>query len=368
MPTAVSSPLVRSLLIYAGWFILPNSVTNIVFICFIRLRIKINPSYRPPVRGTPQAAILYRYCYASVMIAYLLITTIHTFASMPLNFYEILNVDPSADDHTLKVAFRQFARKNHPDRVGPAGEPLFIAVRDAYESLNDPVKRFAYDRFGSDAMTWRDCATPREYIKHGLLASSGYYIGTIGLLMLWSIFGIGNTGAYLYMSISIAIARVVPILFPSPTQTSSELLEMAKPLIDKLASLAMTTDQEVLRMLSMEFRSMHGSSAVPPFSPDSFALSPFTPSEEIVQALTNEMENLIIDKQLQTKPALRSQWEGVMERLRQQKQTRSASPIDGRTAPSVTSRGSPFPLDTLTKEEDEEADMLNRRAIPLSTG
>lgn len=51
-------------------------------------------------------------------------------------------------------------------------------------------------RFGPDAMTWKGCATHREYIKHGLLASSGFYIGTIGFLILWSIFGVGSTGAY----------------------------------------------------------------------------------------------------------------------------------------------------------------------------
>lgn len=144
---AVSSPLIRSLLIYVGWLILPNSITNIVFICFVRLRLKINRNYRPPAKGTPQAAMIYRYCYAFTMIIYLLVTTIHSFITMPSNFYDALGVDPTADEQTLKVAFRHFARRNHPDRVGPSGEPFFIAVRDAYESLRDPLKRFAYDRY-----------------------------------------------------------------------------------------------------------------------------------------------------------------------------------------------------------------------------
>lgn len=143
----VSLPLLRPLLIYVGWFILPNSATNIVYTLFIRFRLKLNARYQPPARGTSQAIMLYRHCYAFVMITYLLVTTIHSFISMPLNFYDILGVDPTADNHALKVAFRHFARKNHPDRVGPLGERLFIAVRDAYESLNDPLKRFAYDRY-----------------------------------------------------------------------------------------------------------------------------------------------------------------------------------------------------------------------------
>jgi DnaJ-class molecular chaperone len=67
---------------------------------------------------------------------------------MPPNFYEVLHVPPDVDENGLKLAFRQFARYNHPDRpgVGPEGQALFILVRDMYEALKNPVVRFAYDR------------------------------------------------------------------------------------------------------------------------------------------------------------------------------------------------------------------------------
>lgn len=168
------------------------------------------------------------------------------------------------------------------------------------------------------------------------------------------------------MSLSIAIARVVPMLFPGSAQTSAETLAMAKPLVDKLALLAMTADQEgmyqeflrligvynaiVSRLLSVELRSMHGSSAVSPCTTDPFALpsTPFIPSEETIQALTAEMENLIIDKELQTNPALRNQWLAVMRRLQEEVRPTSSSPL------SVTSNGSPFPAEQSTKQEAEE--------------
>ena len=56
---------------------------------------------------------------------------------------------PDADDNTLKIAFRHFAKRNHPDRpeVGEEGAELFRVVRDAFEALRDPVVRFAYDRY-----------------------------------------------------------------------------------------------------------------------------------------------------------------------------------------------------------------------------
>ena len=67
---------------------------------------------------------------------------------MQPNFYQILGVSPNVDENGLKLAFRAFAKRNHPDRpeVGKEGEALFIAVRDAFDALKDPAVRFAYDR------------------------------------------------------------------------------------------------------------------------------------------------------------------------------------------------------------------------------
>jgi DnaJ-class molecular chaperone len=67
------------------------------------------------------------------------------------NFYQLLGVTPEAEQRTLKLAFRQFARKHHPDKIsryrtGEGSEDLFMVVRDAFEALKDPVVRFAYDR------------------------------------------------------------------------------------------------------------------------------------------------------------------------------------------------------------------------------
>ena len=66
-------------------------------------------------KGSAQAAVQWDYSYAFVLMSYLAITMIHSCLSMPLNFYEILGVGPDADDQALKVAFRMFARRNHPN-------------------------------------------------------------------------------------------------------------------------------------------------------------------------------------------------------------------------------------------------------------
>lgn len=66
------------------------------------------------------------------------------------DYYELLEVERSADDATIKAAFRKLAIKFHPDKNGGCKdhEAKFKAINEAYDCLKDPQKRAAYDRFG----------------------------------------------------------------------------------------------------------------------------------------------------------------------------------------------------------------------------
>ena len=66
------------------------------------------------------------------------------------DFYETLGVSRDADDDTLKKAYRKLAMKYHPDRTqgDKAAEEKFKEAKLAYETLCDPQKRAAYDRYG----------------------------------------------------------------------------------------------------------------------------------------------------------------------------------------------------------------------------
>ena len=69
------------------------------------------------------------------------------------DYYEVLGVDKSADDAALKKAYRQVAKKYHPD-VNPGdaeAEKKFKEASEAYGVLSDADKRRQYDQFGHAA-------------------------------------------------------------------------------------------------------------------------------------------------------------------------------------------------------------------------
>lgn len=66
------------------------------------------------------------------------------------SFYDLLGISQSGSLEEIKRAYKQLARKYHPD-VSPPGRAeeytkRFIRVQEAYETLSDPRRRALYDR------------------------------------------------------------------------------------------------------------------------------------------------------------------------------------------------------------------------------
>lgn len=74
-------------------------------------------------------------------------------AEQKRDYYEVLGVDRGADDATIKKAYRQLAKKYHPD-ANPGdqeAEKKFKEASEAYAILSDSEKRRQYDQFGHAA-------------------------------------------------------------------------------------------------------------------------------------------------------------------------------------------------------------------------
>jgi curved DNA-binding protein len=68
------------------------------------------------------------------------------------DYYRILQVEPEADQTTLKKAYHKLAVIWHPDRNpdSSVAEERFKTIAEAYAVLSDPVKRRRYDQLGPD--------------------------------------------------------------------------------------------------------------------------------------------------------------------------------------------------------------------------
>src|SRR5437870_1857774 len=71
------------------------------------------------------------------------------------DYYDILGVKKNATDEELKKAYRNLAKKYHPDKNkgNKEAENKFKEISEAYAVLSDKEKREQYDRLGREAFS-----------------------------------------------------------------------------------------------------------------------------------------------------------------------------------------------------------------------
>ena len=62
---------------------------------------------------------------------------------MEKNFYEELGIEKNATNSEIKSSYRSLVKQHHPDAGGK--KERFLAIQNAWETLNDPIKKKQYD-------------------------------------------------------------------------------------------------------------------------------------------------------------------------------------------------------------------------------
>ena len=76
------------------------------------------------------------------------------------DYYELLGIDKDSTEEEIKLAYRKLAKKYHPDlnKTDPLAKEKFIEIKEAYDTLIDPIKRKIYDQpsFNPQSPDWSD--------------------------------------------------------------------------------------------------------------------------------------------------------------------------------------------------------------------
>lgn len=148
--------------------------------------LTIRAGDRKPAPNSPRYAEHRRRIHILVVSLYLLYTIYEADYELrrASNYYADLGVPYSATERDIKSRFRRLAALHHPDKVmsGTGGgstadtsADYFMHLKTASDTLVDPARRFAYERFGPTIASWQHCVTIRDYVGHGAQILVPYY-------------------------------------------------------------------------------------------------------------------------------------------------------------------------------------------------
>ncbi|KAG0644061.1 hypothetical protein HOY80DRAFT_879137 [Tuber brumale] len=330
-----------AILSFIGWSFLPSLATSSILSFWYRLITRAgDPRPRP---GTPTYVKAYRLVNFLVIALYLLYTIYESYSAILLepNFYKLLSAGMRASDRELKGKFRRLTVMYHPDKVGTQGEAYFVMLKTAYDTLIDPVKRGAYDRFGPDMLEWRNCSSAYDYLTRGVTVMVPYYLGSVLVLVILSVLGKMEFGRYwrfygffcmmvleaivvtrpfhyftqipilntllpfeqlalarkILFTTFIAISQLAPLFQQGRAITGPLTAEALDPQFDRMATLLHRTDTEASTILTQE-------------------LLPFDADPVIQKVLKKKLEEWMIESAIRSAPEVRDAVGKVIQRRR----------------------------------------------------
>lgn len=243
----------------------------------------------------------------------------------------------------------------HPDKATGSNkaaiEAVYVNLKLARDTLVDPPKRFAYDRFGPEMLQWRHCKTIRDFVFFGVQRTTIYYVGSGSILVLLGVLGYLETGkfwrylvmaglfatevftmtrpeypAFLTATINplltttrfrppylpfqmLALLRKVAITFFIALSQLGPLLRgpnagregdtISHQNLDRLDTLTRTTDQEVTRLLGLE-------------------LSPFIGEQSSMRDLRSTLKEWLVHNTIRNDAEVKRAVGQVLDRRRQE--------------------------------------------------
>ncbi|KAK5171038.1 uncharacterized protein LTR77_004182 [Saxophila tyrrhenica] len=194
--------MANDLLSFAGWYFLPSLVTGYLQSLLYTLTTRAGdakPSPRSPRYVRDRQRI-----HIAVILAYLAYTIYDSAYQLRLegNFYSAMGVPFDVDEKAIQSRFRRLTVQHHPDKyAGPASElpvveAIYVQLQLARDTLLNPAKRFAYDRFGPTVLQWRHCKITKDFVLHGVQQTALYYVASGVGLVLMSMLGYLQQGKF----------------------------------------------------------------------------------------------------------------------------------------------------------------------------
>jgi len=182
-------------------FVIPRFVVG--WVQTILYSIFIRAGDPKPAYGSPKFIKHRKQILMTIYTAYCLfsIYEINHDIQSASDLYKDLGVALDVDNRKLASRFRKLTVQYHPDKASSAtnrdaANSFYVHLIDARDIIADPVKRFAYDRFGPTVFECRNCITVRDYATSSLKATLFQYCGIIVGLVAANTLGYLKEGSY----------------------------------------------------------------------------------------------------------------------------------------------------------------------------